>query len=93
VKREPNAFDAAFAAAMLGARMENASLDTLTRVALAALAIAELEAQEHIPEGYYEPLIDRVAERLKGGWPGHARMIIGAAVRDVLANMKERGNE
>jgi hypothetical protein len=54
MKTEPNAYDAAFAAAMLGARMENATLNTMTRVSLAAMAIAELEAEDAIPEGDYE---------------------------------------
>lgn len=73
---------------MLGARMENASLDTLTRVALAALAIAELEAEGAIPEGDYESLLDRVGQCLREpSWP-QPGMRIGLAVRDVLALME-----
>lgn len=90
MKREPSAFDAAFAAAMLGNRIENATLNTLTRVSIAALAIAELEAEDAIPEGDYEWLIDRLAERLSDPrWPAPG-IRIGLAVRDVLAGMEGR---
>lgn len=85
----PNAYDAAFAAAMLGARMENATLNTLTRVSLAALAIAELEDEGAIPEGDYESLLDRVAQCLRDpSWP-QPGIRIGLAVRDVLARGME----
>lgn len=88
MKQEPNAYDAAFAAAMLGARMENATLNTMTRVSLAALAIAELEAEGAIPEGDYESLLDRVGQCLREPrWP-QPGMRIGLAVRDVLALME-----
>lgn len=88
MKSEPNTYDAAFAAAMLGHRMENATLNTMTRVALAALAIAELDAEEAIPEGCYEELLDRVAERLRDQrWPSRG-VLVSAAVRDVLAVME-----
>lgn len=90
MKPEPNAYDAAFAAASLGNRMENATLNTLTRVSIAALAVAELEAEDAIPEGDYESLLDRVAQCLKNErWPA-AGVKIGPAVRDVLAGMEGR---
>lgn len=88
MKPQPNAYDAAFAAASLGNRMENATLNTLTRVSLAALAVAELEAEDAIPEGDYESLLDRVAECLRNErWPMPG-VKIGVAVRDVLAGME-----
>ena len=88
MKREPSAFDAAFAAAMLGARMENATLNTLTRVSIAALAIAELEAEDAIPEGDYESLLDRVGQCLREpSWP-QPGIRMGAAVREVRAGME-----
>ena len=40
----PNAFDAAFAAAGLGNRIQCASVNTLTRISLAAMEVAQLEA-------------------------------------------------
>jgi hypothetical protein len=84
----PNAFDAAFAAAMLGNRIENATLNTLTRVSIAALAIAELEAEDAIPEGDYESLLDRVGQCLREpSWP-QPGIRMGAAVREVLAGME-----
>ena len=88
MKTEPNAYDAAFAAAMLGARMENATLNTMTRVSLAAMAIAELEAEDAIPEGDYESLLDRVGQCLRDrNWPMPG-VRIEIAVRDVLVGMK-----
>jgi len=85
----PNAYDAAFAAAGLGNRIQSASLNTLTRISLAAMEVAQLEADNQIPEGDYEWLIDRLAERLSDPrWPTPG-VKISAAVRAVLANMKE----
>lgn len=84
----PNAYDAAFAAAGLGNRIQCASVNTLTRISLAACAVAELEAEDAIPEGDYEWLIDRLAERLSDPrWPAPG-IRIGLAVRDVLAGME-----
>lgn len=85
----PNAYDAAFAAAGLGNRIQSASLNTLTRISLAAMEVAQLEADNQIPEGDYEWLIDRLAERLSDPrWPTPG-VKISAAVRAVLANMEE----
>ena len=90
MNNKPNAYDAAFAAAMLGTRMENATLVTMTRVSLAALAIAELEVEDVIPEGDYESLVDRVGQCLREpSWP-QPGIRIGAAVREVLAGMEAR---
>lgn len=84
----PNAFDAAFAAAGLGNRIQCASVNTLTRISLAAMEVAQLEAEDSIPEGDYEWLIDRLAERLSDPqWPKPG-VKIGAAVREVLAGME-----
>ncbi|MCG3776247.1 MAG: hypothetical protein JW395_3100 [Nitrospira sp.] len=86
---EPNAFDAAFAAAGLMARLDDgASMKKMTRVALAACAIAELEGGDLIYEGDYDSLLDRVGQCLKDrDWPGPG-VTIEIAVRDVLAGMK-----
>ena len=86
----PNAFafDAAFAAAGLGNRIQSTSVNTLTRISLAAMEVAQLEAEDQIPEGDYEWLIDRLAERLSDPrWPAPG-IRIGLAVRDVLAGME-----
>lgn len=86
----PNAFDAAFAAAGLGNRIQCASVNTLTRISLAAMEVAQLEAEEAIPEGDYEWLIDLLAERLSDPqWPAPG-IRIGLAVRDLLAGMEEQ---
>lgn len=86
----PNAYDAAFAAAGLGNRIQCASVNTLTRISLAAMEGAQLEAEDAIPEGDYEWLIDRLAERLSDPrWPAPG-IRIGLAVRDVLAGMEGR---
>ena len=86
----PNAYDAAFAAAGLGNRIQCASMNTLTRISLAAMEVAQLEAEDQIPEGDYEWLIDRLAERLSDPrWPAPG-IRIGLAVRDVLAGMEGR---
>jgi hypothetical protein len=46
-----------------------------------------LEAERLIPEGDYEPLLDRVAERLQDSdWPG-AGVTVSQGVRIVLAGM------
>ncbi len=83
----PNAYDAAFAAAMIGHRMPDCQLNTMTRAALAGLAIAELEAEALIPEGGYEPLLDRIACLLReSDWPG-AGVTVSQGVRTVLAGM------
>jgi len=87
MKSEPNAYDAAFAAAMIGHRMPDARMGTMTRAALAGCAVAELEAERLIPEGDYEPLLDRVAERLKDSdWPG-AGVTVSQGVRIVMEGM------
>jgi hypothetical protein len=87
MKTEPNAYDAAFAAAMIGHRMPDCKMNTITRAALAGCAIAELEAEAAIPEGCYEPLLDRVAERLQQvDWPG-AGVTVSQGVRTVLTGM------
>ena len=87
--KEPNAFDAAFAAAGLMARLDDgASMEKMTRVALAACAIAEAEGGDLIYEGDYESLLDRVGQCLKDqNWPMPG-VRIETAVRDVLAGMK-----
>jgi len=87
MKTEPNAYDAAFAAAMIGHRMPDARMGTITRAALAGCAIAELEAERLIPEGDYEPLLDRIAWLLReSDWPG-AGVTVSQGVRTVLAGM------
>ena len=84
----PNAFDAAFAAAGLGNRIQCASVNTLTRISLAAMEVAQLEAEDAIPEGDYESLLDRVGQCLREpSWP-QPGIRIGLAVRDVLAGME-----
>ena len=86
---EPNAFDAAFAAAGLMARLDDgASMEKMTRVALAACAVAEAEGGDLIYEGDYDSLLDRVGQCLKDrDWPGPG-VTIEIAVRDVLVGMK-----
>ena len=86
---EPNAFDAAFAAAGLMARLDDgASMEKMTRVALAACAVAEAEGGDLIYEGDYESLLDRVGQCLRDrNWPMPG-VRIEIAVRDVLAGMK-----
>ena len=85
----PNAYDAAFAAVGLANRVEGASLNTMTRISLAALTVAELESENAIPEGCYDDLLDLVGKRLSDPrWP-IPRIKISAAVRAVLVNMKE----
>jgi hypothetical protein len=86
---EPNAFDAAFAAAGLMDRVnDGATGHTMTRVAVAACTIAELEAEAAIPEGEYDFLLDHVGLCLRDrNWPGPG-VRIETAVRDVLAGMK-----
>jgi hypothetical protein len=52
------------------------------------MEVAQLEAEDAIPEGDYEWLIDRLAERLSDPrWPAPG-IRIGLAVRDVLAGME-----
>ncbi len=88
MKPQPNAYDAAFAAAGLGNRIGSATLNTLTRISIVALVVAELEAEDAIPEGSYEPLLDWLAERLKDErWPMPG-VKMGPAVRAVLAGME-----
>jgi hypothetical protein len=87
VNNEPNAFDAAFAAAMIGHRIPNCQMNTMTRAALAGCAIAELEAEGMIPEGSYEPLLDRIAWLIRErDWPG-AGVQVSKGVRIVLTGM------
>jgi hypothetical protein len=87
MNNEPNAFDAAFAAAMIGHRMPNCQMNMMTRAALAGCAISELEAEGMIPEGYYEPLLDRIALLIRErDWPG-AGVQVSKRVRIVLAGM------
>lgn len=87
---EPNAFDAAFAAAGLMARLDDgASMEKMTRVALAACAIAEAEGGDLIYEGQYDLLLDHVGLCLRDrNWPGIG-IRIETAVREVLIGMKE----
>ena len=90
MKNEPNAYDAAFAAAMIGHRMPECRINTMTRAALAGCAIAELEAEDLIPEGGYEPLLDRIAWLLReSDWPG-AGVTVSQGIRTVLAGMEAR---
>jgi hypothetical protein len=87
MKSQPNAYDAAFAAAMIGHRMPDARIETMTRAALAGCAISELEAEGMIPEGYYEPLLDRIAWLIRErDWPG-AGVHVSKGARIVLAGM------
>jgi hypothetical protein len=72
---------------MIGHRMPDARMGTITRAALAGCAIAELEADRLIPEGGYEPLLDRIAWLLRDSdWPG-AGVTVSQGVRTVLAGM------
>jgi hypothetical protein len=89
MKSQPNAYDAAYAAAGLMDRVNDGCSDyTLTRVTEAALAIAEVEAEGIIPEGCYDDLLDFVALQMRDRfWPGPG-VRIETAVRDVLAGMK-----
>ena len=89
MKDKPNAFDSAFAAAGLMDRVnDGATLHTMTRVALAACTIAELEAEAAIPEGEYDFLLDHVGLCLRDrNWPGIG-IRIETAVREVLIGMK-----
>ena len=89
MNNQPNAFDAAFAAAGLMARLDDgASMEKMTRVALAACAVAEAEGGDLIYEGDYESLLDRVGQCLRDrNWPMPG-VTIEIAVRDVLAGMK-----
>jgi hypothetical protein len=81
-------YDAAFAAAGLANRVEGASVNTMTRISLAALTVAELEAENAIPEGCYDDLLDLVGKRLSDSrWPAPG-IRISAAVRAVLVIMK-----
>ncbi len=67
--------------------MPDARMGTITRAALAGCAIAELEADRLIPEGGYEPLLDRIAWLLRDSdWPG-AGVTVSQGVRTVLAGM------
>lgn len=87
MKSEPNAYDAAFAAAMLGHRMADCQMNTMTRVALAGCAIAEVEAEGLIAEGDYELLVDLIRlNLLNSEWPGRP-VTISQGVRTVLAGM------
>jgi len=61
----------------------------MTRISLAALTVAELEAENAISEGCYDDLLDLVGKRLSDSrWPVPG-IRISAAVRAVLVNMKE----
>ena len=67
--------------------MPDCKMSTITRAALAGCAIAELEAEAVIPEGGYEPLLDRIAWLLRDSdWPG-AGVTVSQGVRTVLAGM------
>ena len=89
MNNEPNAFDAAFAAAGLMARLDDgASMEKMTRVALAACAIAEAEGGDLIYEGDYDSLLDRVGQCLKDrNWPMPG-VTMEIAVRDVRLGME-----
>jgi hypothetical protein len=91
MKSQPNAYDAAFAAAGLMARLDGeASMNTMTRVALAVCAVAEAEGGDLIHEGDYDSLLDRVGQCLREpSWP-QPGIRMGAAVREVLAGMEGR---
>lgn len=86
---EPNAFSAAFAASGLMDRVnDGATGHTMTRVARAACAVAELEGGDLIYEGDYDFLLDRVGQCLRDrNWPMPG-VTIETAVRAVLAGMK-----
>lgn len=86
MKTEPNSYDAAFAAAGLSQRMSDARLNTLTRVSLAACAVAEVEAEGLIPEGCYEEFLDKIAEGIRNPeWPAAPRpTTLSVAVRGIL---------
>ncbi len=67
--------------------MPDARMGMITRAALAGCAIAELETDRLIPEGGYEPLLDRIACLLRDSdWPG-AGVTVSQGVRTVLAGM------
>lgn len=84
MKTEPNSYDVAFAAASLSQRMSDAKLSTMTRVALAACAVAAVEAEGLIQEGDYEILLDLVGLNLRNpAWPGPG-VQIETAVREIL---------
>ena len=87
MKTEPNAYDSAFAAAGLSHRMNDARLNTLTRVAIAACAVAAVESEGLIPEGDYEILLDLIASNLwDPAWPGPG-VQIEAAVREITGQL------
>ncbi len=99
MKNEPNAYDAAYAAAALMDRInDGCSNYTVTRVTEAALAIAEVEAEGIIPEGCYDDLLDLVALQMRNRyWPGPGglaslgvRGVFSDGVRAVLAGMGAR---
>ncbi len=87
MKTEPNSYDAAFAAAGLSQRMDDARLNTMTRVAIAACAVAAVEAEDLIQDGDYEILLDLIALNLRNPkWPGPG-VQIEAAVREILGQL------
>ena len=87
MKTEPNSYDAAFAAAGLSQRMDDARLNTMTRVAIAACAVAAVEAEDLIQDGDYEILLDLIALNLRNPkWPGPGGQI-EAAVREILGQL------
>ena len=87
MKTEPNAYDAAFAAAGLSQRMDDAKLNTLTRVSIAACAVAAVETDGLIQEGDYEILLDLIALNLRNpAWPGPG-VQIETAVRGILGQL------
>lgn len=87
MKTEPNSYDAAFAAAGLSQRMDDARLNTMTRISIAACAVAEVEAEGLIEEGDYEILLDLIALNLRNPeWPGPG-MRIEPAVRGILGQL------
>jgi hypothetical protein len=89
MKSQPNAYDAAYAAAGLMDRLDDgASMEKMTRVALAACAIAEQEGGDLIHEGDYDSLLDRVGQCLKDrNWPMPG-VPMEIAVRDVRLGME-----
>lgn len=88
MKSEPNAYNAAFAAAGLSQRMDDARLNTLTRVSIAACAVAAVEAENLIEEGDYEILLDLIALNLRNpNWPGPGALI-EPAVREILKQLE-----
>ena len=87
MKSEPNSYDAAFAAAGLSQRMDDARLNTMTRVAIAACAVAAVEAEDLIQDGDYEILLDLIALNLRNPkWPGPG-VQIETAVREILGQL------